>query len=157
MKNGKIIASFTGTGKSSLAREYCPPGLTIRDFDSADFSHIGRYGDGVRNPEYPGNYVKAIIDEVGRSDVVLISVIVEVVTALVNKGHEVILVYPTSDQKEDYRDRYHNRPGTKKVAEMLTANFEIFLARARSLEECKTIILEPGQYLSDVLSEIISQ
>ena len=157
MKKGKIIASFTGTGKSSLTREYCPPGLTIRDFDSADFSHIGRYDDGVRNPEYPGNYVKAIIEEIGHSDVVLISVIPEVVTVLIGEGYEVNLVYPTSDQKQEYRDRYHNRRGSKKVAEMLTANFDTFLERARSLEGCKTIILEPGRYLSDVLPEILAQ
>lgn len=156
MKKGKIIAGFTGTGKSSLAKEYCPSGLKIRDFDSADFSHIGRYDDGVRNPEYPGNYVKAIIDEVGRSDVILISVIPEVVTALINGGCEVTLVYPTSGQKQEYSDRYHGRRGSKKVAEMLTANFDTFLGRAQSLEGCKTIVLEPGQYLADVLPKVLT-
>jgi hypothetical protein len=74
---------------------------------------------------------------------------------LVNEGHEVTLVYPTLDQKQEYRDRYYNRPGSEKVAEMLTANFETFLGRAQSLEGCKAVILKPGQYLSDVLPEIL--
>ena len=140
----KIISGFPAVGKS----HYQENKTNVLDSDSSKFSWIS---EGVRHPEFPQNYMNHIKDNLDHADTILVSSHKVVRSALVDNDLDFTLVYPKRELKQEYLDRCKSRGSDNAFLEMLSSNWDNFLDELDSQQNCKKILLESGQYLSDVI------
>lgn len=141
-KGPVIISGFPGIGKSALCHL---KGLVCSDSDSSQFP----------KDEFPGNYIAHIREIAPKNDVTLVSSHFEVRDELEEQGFNFVLVYPTADQKDDYMLRYLNRGSPKAFLDLMYANWDKFLESCAKQQGCLHVVLQPGQYLSDVIDDIV--
>lgn len=139
-----IVSGFPGVGKS----HYCKTHPHASDSDSSQFSWLR---EGVRHPDWPGNYITHI--EGSSKSPVLVSSHLEVRDALIREGYEFTLVYPSLEIKDEYINRYVSRGNTSKFIELLSDNFDTWITDLMAYRHplVTHIQLREGQYLSDVL------
>jgi hypothetical protein len=147
---GKIIAGFPGVGKSYIKNNtdiYC------HDSDSSVYSWKEK---GVRNPDFPNNYIKHIkevLNDWEGPDYMFVSTHAEVREALKSNGLPFTVVYPAISLKAEYMQRYIDRGSPKGFIDLMSANWEMFI-KGLELEEAyneNVIKLEAGQTLFDVV------
>ena len=148
-----VIAGFPGIGKTHLLSR---PGGPAHDLDGGAY----KYSDATMSetdPKWPQNYLDEIVAQANRNIPVplLISSYPEVISALIKLGIVVTLVYPGPGQEEEYMCRYRKRGSTEKFQEVMETNFRSFLATLSAFTECRQVVLQPGQYLSDVIHRIM--
>lgn len=136
-----VIAGFPGIGKSEFVKDF--PDLDVLDLDSAIFSKDKN--------NWPDNYIEKIIESTDQQDAILISSYPEVINALLERGVPVTVVYPSTEQKQEYQTRYLERAKNKDAAQGLVNGFDQNLEGLKSITGCKHVVLNEGQYLSDVL------
>lgn len=141
--NTLVISAFPSTGKSYFCRH---TNKKVLDSDSSHFSWIEK---GIRNPDFPQNYINHIKENIGHVDIILVSSHKVVRDALVINNINFLLVYPTKDQKEDYLLRCNIRGSDKQFIEMLNNKWDSFLDELRNQKSCIHIPLFQGEYLSD--------
>lgn len=137
-----IISGFPGIGKSALFNR---GGLVCSDSDSSQFP----------KDDFPNNYIAHIREVAPKNDVTLVSSHFEVRDELEEQGINFVLVYPTQDQKDDYMLRYLQRGSPKPFLDLMYANWDKFLESCQRQQGCVHVVLQPGQYLSDVIDDII--
>ena len=120
----RIIAAFPGTGKSAYHKEY--PETTL-DSDSSLFSWIETEQGKIRNPEWPGNYIKHIQENIGKFEFIFVSTHKEVREALLDSCLFFYLIYPGKRNKEQYLKRYESRGNTDEFVKLLDKNWDIWL------------------------------
>lgn len=120
----------------------------ILDSDSSDFSWIRK---GVRNPQFPDNYIKHIKDNIGKADIILVSSHKVVRDSLVGNDIWFTLVYPDRSLKSEYINRYKKRGSDDKFIQMLDEKWNDFIDEMESQKECNKIVLKSNQHLDDVL------
>ena len=141
-KNTKIISGFPGIGKSC----YCNnTDLNVLDSDSSNFSQIK---EGVRNPEFPQNYINHIKEHIGKVDIILVSSHLSVREALAQNNITFTLVYPSRELKDQYISRFKERGSSPQFIKLLSKNWEIFIEELENQTKCEHIILTKGEYLS---------
>ena len=146
-KLSRVISAFPGTGKSHF---YKNSDKKVLDSDSSKFSWIE---NGVRNPDFPTNYIEHIKKNIGTADYILVSSHKEVRDALVEAGIFFTLIFPTESLKEEYVQRYKNRGSDQKFIELVEANWKQWIDDNRKQPGCDRIeMLEPEMYISDVLT-----
>lgn len=149
-KNTKIISGFPGIGKSYLFN--IRKDLFILDSDSSQFSWIEK---GVRNPDFPNNYMAHIKKNIGKVDIILVSSHDVVREALKENEIDYILVYPNKLSKKEYMKRYTKRGNDEKFINMIDKNWDKFIYEM-DIETFPTKIkLIDNQYLKDIFSEIV--
>lgn len=141
-KGPVIISGFPGIGKSALCNL---KGLVCSDSDSSQFP----------KDEFPANYIAHIREIAPKNDVTLVSSHFEVRDELEEQGFNFVLVYPTADQKDDYMLRYMNRGSPKAFLDLMYTNWDKFLESCAQQQGCLHVVLQPGQYLSDVIDDIV--
>ncbi|AGS82033.1 putative AAA family ATPase [Pseudomonas phage PaBG] len=141
-KGPVIISGFPGIGKSALCHL---KGLVCSDSDSSQFP----------KDDFPNNYIAHIREIAPKNDVTLVSSHFEVRDELEEQGFDFILVYPTADQKDDYMLRYLNRGSPKAFLDLMYTNWDKFLESCAKQQGCVHVVLQPGQYLSDVIDDIV--
>jgi len=152
-----VICAQVGTGQGDLADD---PKLKAKELLPAEF--LWRRPDATcldgltPNPQWPQNYCDVAITLRGSANIVLMSSHPVVVQEMVNRGENVILVYPNESQEADYRERLNKLIKKTPVVESLMSNFQKWVAEARAQTGCRHIVLERGQYLSDVLPQILA-
>lgn len=156
MKENLIIGGFPGIGKTTLKRANIDPSLSVRDLDPYKYRWVGKYAEGVINRSWPDNYIKEILETNSNVDVLMTSLHPVTIDTLVDKGYQPVVVYPSLDMKEEFLQRYRERGSCDEFVATLTKNFELFVQRAISQKGCTHIILEPGQYLTDIFQKILS-
>lgn len=149
MKQTKIISGFPGIGKSTLFET--ERNLLISDSDSSSFSWLE---PGVRHPNFPSNYITHIKENIGKLDFILVSSHDVVREALNEEGIPYTIVYPSTDIKDEYIQRYIDRGNNDGFVKLLQANFESFIEGIEKETGPKLVPLNAGQYLSDVLDQI---
>lgn len=115
---GKLIAGFGGIGKTTLAKKY----NNVLDLESSNFKYIideelkkleveERKGLKKRklNKDFPKNYYNAIIKNLEKYDIVLISMHNEIVKLLKENNIEYIVVYPKEDMFDEIMQRFIKR------------------------------------------------
>lgn len=143
----KVISAFPGTGKSYFASNRDD----VLDLDSNSFTS-GHTPDGkVRNPDFPNNYISAIEEQLGKHSVLLVSPHVEAIKGLVERGLEITLIYPDRKLKSEYIERFRKRGSSEEFIKPLDSYWDDFLEQLEQQKGCKHIVLDQGQYLSDVL------
>jgi hypothetical protein len=135
-----LISAFPGCGKSHLFRNNKE--IDIIDSDSSTFD----------KSDFPSNYIEHIKENIGKRDVILISSHKEVRDALVEEGLDFLLVYPKSTIKEEYIQRYIERGNDEKFVELLEKNWDMWLDELEDQKMCSKLLLNEGEYLSDVIS-----
>lgn len=145
----RIVSAFPGTGKTFLFQN--PGELTILDSDSSQFSWSE---PGVRNPDFPANYIQHIKENLGKVDIIMVSSHKEVRDALVNEGLEFTLVFPFVHTKDEYVQRYVQRGSPQKFIDLVESQWANWILELYAQEGCSFIILDSGEYLSDRINEI---
>lgn len=102
-----VICGVPGVGKTHLSTMAQNFGLSISDSDSSKFSLISK---GVRNPDFPLNYVKHIVSLLGKVDIICASTHAEVRSELTRHGVEFYIAMPKKGQKNEYMRRLRSRP-----------------------------------------------
>ena len=140
----KIIAGFPGIGKSYVfnQRKY-----KCLDSDSSLFSWIEK---GVRHPDFPNNYIRHIKENLGKVDYIFTSTHKVVIGALIENGINMLIVYPSRDQKSNYLKRYKQRGSDDNFIKFLDTNWDSFINDIESYD-CQKIQLYNNQFLKDVL------
>lgn len=151
LKKAKIISGFPGVGKSTLLKSTSEK--VVLDSDSSNFSWANQL-KGERDPNWPNNYIDHIKNETDKADVILVSSHDVVRNALVANGIDFALVYPSLEMKEEYIQRYKDRGSNEKFILLLEANYETWIKELMSQKGCNHVVLQPGQYLSDVVDKI---
>lgn len=160
---GIIISGFAGIGKTTIAEKYQN---RIIDLESSDFKWV--YEDdttanmskelrkGVSNrmlnPEWPRNYMKAIMEATKKFDIVLIAQGNDIRDLLDENRIEYCICFPAVECKQEYLDRYMARGNQQAFVELIKSNFKTWV---EDLMDCpqQKLIMKPGQHLEDVMKE----
>lgn len=148
LKHTKIISAFPGTGKTWVYANQGREQLVL-DSDSSNFSWSA---PGVRNPAFPANYVKHILDKVGQADIIFVSSHKAVRDALFAAGVMFTLVYPEMDLRDEYIERYRARGSSEEFIKMLGGNWTGFIQELEDQEGCDHLVLASGEFLADALA-----
>ena len=148
-----IICGFPGVGKSCVATNR----TNILDAESSAFSWIidpvhlenGR----KRNPEFPGNYIRYIRDNMDKYEVILVSSHQSVRDALKAESIPYIIVAPYVELRNEYMKRYLQRGSTMEFIDILYNAWLDFLGGIER-DGAPTIWLDSGEYMSDALGHI---
>jgi hypothetical protein len=137
--NTMVISAFPGCGKSHYFRNNSDK--IVLDSDSSTFD----------KSDFPRNYIQHIKENIGKVDIIMVSSHKEVRDELVKNGIEFTLVYPESNIKEDYIQRYIDRGSPESFIKLLNNNWENWISELEEQTGCDKIKLKKGQYLSDVI------
>ena len=144
----RVVSGFPGIEKTTLFDNGTR--FLLLDSDSSTFSWADPVKR-IRNPEWPQNYLRHILQNIGKVDEIFVSSHAEVRTALVDAGIKFTLVYPGLEMKEEYVQRYVSRGNAPAFVTLLQENYDAWITELMQQEGCTHIVLKPGQYLSDVL------
>lgn len=147
----KIVCGFPGVGKSWLLVNH--RGCSCSDSDSGNFSWQNQ-AEKIRHPEWPNNYIAHLTEKQGEVEVVFGSTHKEVREALVSTGMHFFLVYPSLNMKQEYIQRYIARGNAPAFVKLLEQNYEDWIKELSEQRGCTHIVLQPGQYLADVLDQV---
>jgi len=117
LMKGKVIASFAGTGKTFLANHY----TNVVDLDLGSYKFFDDIGDSIPfeerkaikkydiSPEWPQNYLDAIMENIPKYDIVLVSYCTEVEEFLHEQGIDLYYFVPESSGWEVLEKRFRER------------------------------------------------
>ena len=151
MKLTIIISGFPGVGKTHLTSMYKDTDVIVHDSDSSQFSWLE---PGVRNPDFPRNYIEHIKGLIGKADYILVSSHKDVRNMLAEENIMYALVYPTHDMYQVYMDRYKMRNSNDTFIDLMSKNFHSFVDQCKDDDSAIHIEIEDDSYLTDVLSYI---
>jgi len=151
MKNTIIISGFPGVGKSYLTEMYKGTDIIVQDSDSSNFSWLE---PGVRNPDFPNNYITHIKSLIGKVDYILISSHENVRNGLAKEGITYALIYPSPRLKDVYIQRYKQRNSSEAFINNIDKTFYDFVEQCNSDIYAKRFMFVQDQYLSDVIDNI---
>jgi len=146
----KIISAFPGTGKTYFQTRNSDK--KIVDLDSNNFTSGHDSGGKVLSEDFPLNYIQAIKEQIDKSDVLFISIHREVRDMLINTGIDFTLVYPKSELKEEYLERFRKRSDPEQFVELISKNWYAILKELESQKNCRHVVLGSGEYITDVLT-----
>jgi hypothetical protein len=119
MDKTKLILGFPGVGKSYFAVNN--KNYKIIDLDASTFP----------KDNFPDNYIKSILNNIGKVDIIFISTY-DVIRKALKKCDiftntnvdKVYLVYPSIELKDEYIKRYNNRGNNKQFINTLNMMFD---------------------------------
>jgi len=162
--NSIIIAAYAGTGKTTAASLYPQ---TVTDFVCMPYKYTLEQGDdlgeaGKANPnnvmrdEWPRNYVNALKAAMAGCRALLIPTDMFVLWLLQSENIPYWLAYPRREAKDVYHKRFLERGNTEDFIDVFIGGWDSFLDAFEQDTYGRHIVLEPHQYLSDVLPQILS-
>jgi len=155
-----IIAAFSGTGKSTLARLY--PQKVI-DFICMPFKYecnenqeFNEESKADSNLEYKFgweyDYVKAIKQNMSDNKILVIPSDRRVLALLEKDGIPYLLCYPQRNAKEVYHKRFRDRGNSEHFIEIFIGEWDRFMDSLEGDSYGRHIVLEPQQFLSDAIN-----
>ena len=148
MKDTVVVSGFPGTGKSFVVFS---SEVDAIDSDSSSYSWLE---PGVRNPDFPDNYIKHIEESVGKHDFIFVSSHQVVRESLEAKGIQHFIVVPGGADKDLYIERYRQRGNEELFVSMMNDNFIEFLESIEDTPHGKVVQLQAGWFLADVLDQL---
>ena len=159
-EKGIIVCAFPATGKTWAIGHASDLDLRACDSDSEDYHWADRNvlrEKRIERENWISVYVDHLIAETTRQDIVFCSTHQEVRNELVRRGISFMVVYPTANQKKEYINRVTNRTTGlcgKFGIKLMTESWDTWLTGMTEQSNCKHVVLQPGQYLTDVLEQI---
>jgi len=155
----KIIAAYAGTGKTHLASLY--PKLTI-DLVSMPYKYMLTNNtpysesskanpENIPNDDWPFNYILTIKQNLKSGKFLLIPSDFLILRLLREENLHYCLCYPQRNAKEIYRERYLNRGNSSEFIDIFIGGWDIFMDHFEKDSYGQHIILQPEQFLSDVI------
>ena len=154
-----VISAFPGCGKTyffNKHKEY----MKVLDSDSSMFSWIyNDDGTKERHPDFPNNYIRHIKENLDTQDIIFVSSHAQVRKALYDAGIKFVLVFPSTNLKEEWMLRLSDRGSSEEFVKLIGDNWNSWL------KECNDDTLASGKYLltkiepwiSDLVIENISR
>ncbi len=172
MKNNLLILSYMGTGKTELSKKY----KNVIDLDFQDYRYI--YNISIRHlpleqrkgqehlrtisSDYPNNFIKVVLEELEKGKIVVSPFIEHVFNAvdsnyekIKEKNTRIILVFPNSNNYEEYAERFRKRGNKEHFIELRRNEFPLLTEMFNNADSkmYKKIIIKPNQFLSQALEE----
>ena len=156
-----IISGAPGIGKSHFFSKAEEMGLSATDSDSINFSWSS---PGVRNPDFPRNYIEHLKTLMGKVDVICVSTHEQVRNCMEKEEMEFVLVYPEKGQKEEYLRRFKERDmkdgetkeAREKFVKLMEDNWENWIDEQLPKQKgCTHLVLKGKEYLSDRIKDIL--
>ena len=99
---GKVISVFAGLGKTTVSKKYSnvcdlqssPYRCDYSKISKADYEKMKCNSSRIPNPEWPNNYLKAVLNAQKEYDIVLVPSSVDIRELLVNNNIDFMLVLP---------------------------------------------------------------
>lgn len=133
-----VVSAFPGCGKTAFFNDNRGD---VADSDSSTFD----------KSQFPQNYIDHIQSLLGKKRWIMVSSHDVVREALVENKIPYVLVYPQRDLKDEYIKRYINRGSPQSFVDLLDKNWDSFIDGCEQQTGCEHRVLDPGQFLSDVL------
>jgi len=160
MPKGIIISGSAGVGKTTVGKKY----KNVIDLDCSDYKWIYKDNDiknmekekrkGIKNrivnPKWPLNYIKSILENALKYDIVLISQQKELRELLDSKDIDYIVCFPNLDCKDEYISRYRKRGNNEAFVKIQEQNYDKWVSELLDSPH-EEIILDKGQYLDNAL------
>lgn len=164
MKNGIIVYGFPSIGKSTLCNSKENQGRFL-DLESSDYQWVftdemkkmsveERKGiEKQKNPEWPENYTKAIIQARKSYDYIFIAHEGKIQCQKNNIPYW--LIFPDHDCKDEYIQRMRARGNPEEFVAKIAQNYDNFVKGCFDdpLAERK-IVMKKGEYLADIFKRI---
>ena len=140
--------------------------IKVLDSDSSQFSWI-YHEDGTkeRNPEFPNNYIQHIKDNMDKQDIIFVSSHEQVRQALHDNDIPVVVVFPSLDMKDEWRQRLIDRGSSTEFVELIMDNWDkwiwgISVYYINSSDECKYylyMLTDEHPYLDEYVIDQITE
>lgn len=153
----KVISAFPASGKTHLCSMQTLLGKTILDSDSSKFSWVlneFQESTGIRNQEFPANYIKHIKENIGEVDYIMVSSHDDVKKALEDANIEYTLVMPEPELKEEWIGRCWLRGSPESFIRLINSMWSAWTDPKNlsiNYNPKEVIFLTHGQYLADVI------
>lgn len=158
---GIFVYAFTAAGKSTLAKKY----KNVIDMESTLYKYICEHedekskgrDDRTLNPDWPQNYFEALERVKDSYDYILISD--NICDSWLKENNIVYYqVYPSEDLLDEYVERVRSRGNNQTFINYLVVNWKEWVQGCKNDNYAsKHIELKSGQYLSDVLTNLIER
>ena len=140
---GKIVCGFAGIGKSS-AKEYRPD-IRCYDLDSTHFKKQDGWED---------VYIDCALGLCKIYDYVFLTTYTCTLKRLNERKIEWFLIYPKKELKSEYYNRYISRENRMEFADDFISKWDENINELTQFSNDNKIILDKGEYLSDVIDRI---
>ena len=165
-----LIMAYMGTGKTELENKY----ENVVDFDFQDYKYIydesishlpleqrkGSVNLRTENPNYPANFLEDAIKLLDEGKIVVSPFIEHVFKAYDNSvfksripNTRMIIVCPTSDNFDEYIDRFKKRGNSDEFIARREKEFPSLVTLFEKATNYERIVMKPGQFLSEALKE----
>lgn len=159
MSKGIIVAGFGAIGKTTLGKKYdniIDLESGYYQWDNTGFENIPyelRKGKKERqkNPKWPTNYYKAVLEAQRKYDVVLTSMHWHLLDFFEENNIEYYLAYPTLDSEEVLEKRCYDRGNNEVFTNKLKINLYDWNEKRKKYHPKELLIINKDEYLEDVL------
>ncbi len=109
----------------------------------------------ISNPEWPNNYLKAIIEKINMYDLILVPSSIDVRQLLKDNNIEFLFVLPDTDDetRKMLLQRYKQRENNDALIKEVMNNFDTW-SRNQEDYDYHIIILDKNKYLEDLLLDL---
>ena len=160
---GKVISVFAGLGKTTVAKKYSnvcdlqssPYRCDYSKISKADYEKMKCNTSRIPNPEWPNNYLKAVLKAQKEYDIVLVPSSVDIRELLVNNNIDFMLVLPikSTDNREKLLQRYKVRGNSAELIKDAMYNFDNWSRKPEDYNY-PIVILDKDMYLEDLLIDM---
>lgn len=163
---GRIVYAYPSSGKTYLGKKYPDRVVDLgrteylfcltEEQRKMDIEERKGKIDAPLNPEWPQNYIDAMLEAQEKYDIVFINQ--KVLKHLREQNIDYWVVIPRLNDKKEYSERMRKRGNSQEFVEKMEGNFEEYVRGAGEDSYAEKIItLEKGQYLADILDELVPQ
>ncbi|CAH9013221.1 putative orf26 [Vibrio phage 424E50-1] len=156
-----IVSAFPACGKSFYHNEgeKYDNYFTTLDSDSSKFSWIlddEGNSTGVRNPNFPVNYMQHIQDNLGKVSIIFVSSHDEVRSALEEESLPYVTVMPSPNLKGEWLERCKLRGSPEGFINLIDNMWETWTSfeSQRKWSPVERLFLNSGEYLADYIFQL---
>ena len=143
-RKGVIVCGFFGVGKSSVTKYR--PDVKFIDLDAKFF---------VKQPGWEKMYVECALALTNEYDIVCLKSSDKVMNLLDRLGKKYYLVYPNRYAKRDFMERAIKNTYSREWIENFFSRWESYLDEIDQQENANKIVLQSGEYLSDIVDRLV--
>lgn len=136
-----LISGFPGVGKTRASQTF----KAMVDLDNIQY---------MNREKYPYCYIYDAVQLSKQGYIVLMSQELEIVELISLSGEEYMIVCPDISLKNEYMIRYLKRGNINSWIDAVMKNWETHLNELKTYPKENIVVLQSGQYLSDVMMSI---